>query len=107
MNARAEWFGFRNDTTGTLVIQSATVVNGMQRDKPRVLILQPGEVSLDPVIQPVQKLVVITDAKTKRNLLQEVVPIKGDTFFSVQPKPPDKVKLTPTKIPVLPKKMGP
>src|SRR5262245_28663430 len=101
---QAAWLGFRNDLNASVIIQTVTVVNGVAREKPRVFLLAPSEVSIDPVIQPVNKLIVISDAKTKRVLFQDTIPVNADLFFSVQTNPPDKAKLVPAKMPMLPKR---
>jgi hypothetical protein len=101
---QAAWLGFRNDLSAPVVIQTVTVVNGVARERPRILLLGPGEVSIDPVIQPVHKLIVISDAKTKRVLFQETLAVTNDLFFSVQSSPPDRAKLVPTKMPTPPKR---
>ncbi len=106
--ASAAWLGFRNDLRTPLIIQTQNIVNGMvTKEKPRILVLAPGESSIDPVIQPVQKLIEIRDPKTNRVLLREVRPVIKDTFFSLQLNPPDKVKLVEVKLPTPPQRPMP
>lgn len=101
----AAWLGFRNELKTPLVIQTQNVVNGVPtKEKPRVLVLAPGEISIDPVIQPVQKLIEIRDPKTNRVLFREIRPVTKDTFFSLQLNPPDKVKLVETQLPLPPQR---
>src|SRR5262249_45328732 len=84
-SVQAAWLGFRNDLKTPIAIQTVTVVNGIAREKPRILVLYPGEVSLDPVLQPVNKQIVIADGKMpKRILYQDTIPVTKDLFYSVQ-----------------------
>lgn len=102
---QAAWLGFRNDLRTPVIIQTHNVVNGVvTREKPRILVLAAGEISIDPVIQPVHKLIEIRDAKTNRVLFRETRPITKDTFFSLQVNPPDKVKLVEAKLPMPPQR---
>jgi hypothetical protein len=96
------WFGFRNDLNRSVVVQAVTVVNGVARERPRVLLLAPGEVRLDPVIPPVSKLIIVSDPKTNRVLYQDTISVANDAFFSLQLSSPDKVKLVPAKLPIPP-----
>jgi hypothetical protein len=104
--SQAAWLGFRNESRAVIVIHTFNTVNGVvnPRERPRILVLAPGEISLDPVIQPVTKLIEIREPKTNRLLLREVRPVTKDTFFSVQQSPPDKVKLVEAKLPNPPQK---
>jgi hypothetical protein len=107
--ADAAWLGFRNELKTPVIILSQNVVNGAvnPREKPRIQVLAAGEISLDPVIQPVHKLIEVREPKTNRLLFREIRAVARDTFFAVQLQPPDKVKLVETKLPTPPKRSTP
>lgn len=99
----AAWLGLRNDTKTPIIIQTATVVNN-QPCPGRPLVLYPGEVTWDCVVQPCIKDIAICDAKTKKPIFEKKGTACGttDLFFSVQSATPGQMKLTPTTPPTPP-----
>jgi hypothetical protein len=96
--ATAGWLGFRNETSGPVVVQGASSVNNIvRRGKP--YLLYPGEVAWDFISVPGAKLLTVYDAKQPTQVLyQDTVLVAGaDLFFAIQPEP-----LTPTPAPVTP-----
>lgn len=101
--ARAAWLGLRNDTKAPIVIQTSTVVNNMPCAG-RPLVLYPGEVTWDCVVQPCVKDITICDAKTKKPIVEKKGTACGttDVFFSIQQGAPGQMKLVPTMPPTPP-----
>jgi hypothetical protein len=99
-SVEAASLGFRNDLNVPIIIQSVIVVNNQVR-KGKPLVLLPGEVSLDPVIPPGARRIIINGARRPNPLLfQDDIMVKDDLFYSVQvDNKTGKVKLAPTKMP--------
>ncbi len=113
--AEAGWVGFRNETTVPVVVQIGHVTaNRVQQGKP--LLLHPGNVTWERVLQPGNKVITIYEPAQRRVLFQGPLLYAGnDLFFAVQPDqapaappvmPPvavtQKLKLVPTKPPAPP-----
>jgi hypothetical protein len=111
-SAEAGWLGFRNETSGPVIVQATEIVNGIARQA-KAHIVMPGEVCWDQIATPGNKLIRINDAKQPiRTLYLNAIQFVGkDLFFSIQtdvPPPasggrprtaPAKVKLVPAKGP--------
>jgi hypothetical protein len=101
------WLGFRNDLNVPIVIQSGVMVRNVMRPQGKPRVLYPGEVSLDPIIPPGNRVIIIANAKRPNQvLLQDNLTINKDQFFSVQLDPPAKAKLVPARMPTLPRRTG-
>ena|SRR5947208_1327262 len=83
--ADAAGMGFRNDTKSRIIVQGSTVVNGMIRKGP-VLVIEPGKTVWDPTVPPGARTVSIVDGlNTQRLLFRDTVPAgPRDQLFSVQ-----------------------
>lgn len=79
------YLGLRNDSQTPLMVQTASVINNKVCPG-RSIVLYPGEVTWDCVVQPCLKNITIFDAKTKKLLLEKKGTACGtsDVFFSVQ-----------------------
>lgn len=102
-SSRAAWLGLRNDSKTPIIVQTSTVVNN-QTCPGRPLILYPGEVTWDCVVQPCIKDITICDAKTKKAIFEKKGTACGttDVFFSIQAGTPGQMKLVPTMPPTPP-----
>jgi hypothetical protein len=94
--ARADgWVGLRNDSKTPIVVQASTVVNN--RVVPgRLVLLYPGEVAWDCVVQPCVKSIAVYDPQqANRPLFEKKVPCGTvDLFFAVQVPPSKEVEFS-------------
>ncbi len=103
----AGWLGLRNDTAVPIVVQGASIVNGLpRRGKPQLL--YPGEVAWECILIPGNKLIEVYDPKQPRRppLHQETITCGADDlFYSIQLDPPPKTDKPPPRgqAPALPK----
>jgi hypothetical protein len=77
--------GFRNDTSGPVIVQGMSIIRGQIRAGKRH-VLQPGDVGWDQIVAPGSKLIVISDAKQPtRTLYQNTIQFLGNTqFYSIK-----------------------
>lgn len=99
--ANADWFGLRNDTPSALVIQQSCVVNNKAYPA-RPLLLYPGEMIWDSVMQRGERSIAIYDPRQpQRALYQNKVSCGGqDLLYSVRPGPVGQVKFEKANLPL-------
>ncbi len=104
--ARGGWFGFRNDTPGVLIVQQSTVVKSKVCPG-RPLLLYPGEMTWDSVMQPGERSIAIYDPRQPQRPLYEKKVTYGaqDLLFAVKPGTGGQVRFEKTSLPVM-KKTG-
>jgi hypothetical protein len=98
------WLGFRNDLQVPVAMRAAMVVNGvLARSQP--IVLYPGEVTTECLIQTGPRQIAVLEAKVpNRVLYQGTIPCSQDVFYSIQLVPPNQVKLVKTTFPNKPSK---
>jgi hypothetical protein len=92
--------GFRNDTKSRIIVQGQTIVNGMIRKGP-LLVIDPGKTAWDLNVPPGPRTITICDGfQTTRILFRETVPMGvNNVLFSVQPLPPNRLRLLTVPLP--------
>jgi hypothetical protein len=94
--ANAETLTIRNDTSTTLVVQAACVVNGgVRRDRP-VPIKAGGSVTIN---LPGNKLINVYDARLPNRVLHQstITSSKDDATYAIQADKAGKMQLEPVK----------
>ncbi len=104
--AAAAGIAIKNDLPVPVVIQGTSIVNGMIRRSPPLLI-PPGKTAIDVNVPPGIRSISIFEAKQPpRRMVPDVaVPVQNrDLFFSLQPLPGGRVALKEEPPPTPPKK---
>jgi hypothetical protein len=98
--ASAGWLGLRNDTPAVLVVQQSHVVNN-KVTLGRPLVLYPGEVNWDSVVQPCVRTIAVYDPRQPlRPLYENKVPCGGpDLLYLVKPAGAGLVQFEKTNVP--------
>lgn len=98
--APAGWLGLRNDTAAVLVVQQSHVVNN-KVTLGRPLVLYPGEVNWDSVVQPCVRTIAVYDLRQpQRPLYENKVSCGGpDLLYSVKPSGAGQVQFEKTSMP--------
>lgn len=95
--------GFRNDVKITVIVQGATVVNGMQR-RGQPLRIEPTKAGYDINLPPGIRFITIYDANQPSRVLLRDLPVpvgQGDLFFAIRSAPGGQARviLVPDKNP--------
>jgi hypothetical protein len=90
--------GFRNDLNGPVIVRGVAVVNNRPVGFGTIHLLYSGEVSLEGLLQPCTKVILIFDGNN-RLLYREVKNLADDQFFSIRLDNMGNVTLVPTKFP--------
>lgn len=87
--AHSGGIGFQNKLSQPIVVQGASVVNGMNR-RGQPIVVVPGRIAWDVNLPPTQRQITIYDAnQPNRVLFRQVVPFAGlDVLYSVVPNIP-------------------
>jgi hypothetical protein len=99
---QAAWFGYRNDTTRVMVVQTSVTMNGrLIRGKAHVL--YPGEMAWDNMAAPGLRTITVFDPKANNRVVaQENIFIQNqDVFLSAQMRPVPQLPGRPAQPPVL------
>jgi len=100
--AQAAGIGFRNNLKTPVIVQGASVVNGMLR-RGQPLLIAPAKIGWDNNLPPGVRFITIYDANQPSNILfRGPVPVQSqDLFFGIRTAAgsPDRVILMPEPVP--------
>jgi hypothetical protein len=96
---QAVWFGLRNDLGVPVLVYAASD----PRKAPKSTVLNPGEVSMDCLVQPGDRFITIADRRNpKRIYFQARLPVTRDICYSLRPDGAGRIKLVVIKLPARP-----